>query len=859
MSRHSIALNREYLTTSRSLEFFSKKELSMQLGESDSDVWPIAIIKELIDNSLDACESASTLPVIELETDYENFVSVQDNGPGLPEEVVRKSLDYNIRVSDKNFYISPSRGQLGNALKCAWAMPYVLSGEDGSVQVEAEGRRHSIQIKVDKLAQMPIVDLQTEELPTCKNGTKITIVSEDIASYLEDVRISYFYKSGLKMVLEGYSLSNPHAEFWLNGVLFSARTVESIGKWTPDMPISIHWYSDQDLENMVAGYLSNQKDITIREFMAGFKGLASTAKQKEILDALGLQRGHLSSLMNGDGLDRDRVESLLEQMQSACKPVKAKSLGIIGAEHIEKFVSPYCEQFQYRSKVLEIGNVSYVLEVAFAMFNNEHSESRSRNMRTALNWSAALRMSTSTIENALSKAYVNSEDPVFVFVHIASPKLEFSDRGKSQLSLPEAVRTELYNKIVQVTKQWTKLKREADREGRVREKDRERQRQLEKKKHMNTKQAAYLVMREAYLKASGDGKYPANARQVMYAARPQIIELTGKKKPWKKSSYFTQTLLPNYVAEHPEETAEWDVVFDARGKFVEPHTGQSIPLGTVDVRQYVSTWLHSGLSSLGVDVDFPTNVSTNGPGNRFSRVLFVEKEGFNGLLSQGKFAERYDMAIMSTKGMSVTASRLLVERLSEQGVTTYVLRDFDQSGFSIVHTLRSDTFRYQFQDDPKVIDLGLRLEDVQEMDLQSEEVFYECKVDPKDNLLKNGATPEEAGVLVRGGYPGNWYGERVEINAMTSEQIVEFLDMKLAEARAEKILPPERDIKNWYKRAYKQAILEKKIQCHVEEVDSMDVEIPADITDKIQDMIEKQKSLPWDKAVYNLARNSKVE
>jgi hypothetical protein len=91
-------------------------------------------------------------------------------------------------------------------------------------------------------------------------------------------------------------------------------------------------------------------------------------------------------------------------------------------------------------------------------------------------------------------------------------------------------------------------------------------------------------MTEAYRIASGDGRYPANARQVMYAARPEILRLTGKDK--LDDAYFTQNLLPDYVTENRKET-EWDVVFDSRGSFSEPHTGREVALGTIDVRAYL--------------------------------------------------------------------------------------------------------------------------------------------------------------------------------------------------------------------------------------------------------------------------------
>ena len=79
---------------------------------------------------------------------------------------------------------------------------------------------------------------------------------------------------------------------------------------------------------------------------------------------------------------------------------------------------------------------------------------------------------------------------------------------------------------------------------------------------------------------------------------------------------------------------------------------------------------------------------------------------------------------MSTKGMSVTAARLLLDRLSKRDLKRIlVLHDFDVSGFSIFGTLGTSGRRYRFTNDVPVIDLGLRLAHVDEMDLQSEPVM----------------------------------------------------------------------------------------------------------------------------------------
>jgi hypothetical protein len=77
---------------------------------------------------------------------------------------------------------------------------------------------------------------------------------------------------------------------------------------------------------------------------------------------------------------------------------------------------------------------------------------------------------------------------------------------------------------------------------------------------MSIKDAAWQVMADAYRTASAGGQLPASARQVMYAARKRILELTGRAR--LDDRYFTRTLLPDYVGQHPKSTASWDVVFD---------------------------------------------------------------------------------------------------------------------------------------------------------------------------------------------------------------------------------------------------------------------------------------------------------
>jgi DNA topoisomerase VI subunit B len=174
-------LKRETFATSRLLEFFTEKELRMQIGHAP-DRWPLALVKELIDNGLDACEASGVAPRVTVRV-AADAVEVQDNGPGLPLEVLEASLDYTQRVSTNTYYVSPTRGQLGNALKTVWAAPFVATGgEHGRVEVLAGGQRHTVDVTLDRIAQEPRLRLTSEAEATAAAGTLVRLHWPEIAT-----------------------------------------------------------------------------------------------------------------------------------------------------------------------------------------------------------------------------------------------------------------------------------------------------------------------------------------------------------------------------------------------------------------------------------------------------------------------------------------------------------------------------------------------------------------------------------------------------------------------------------------------------------------------------------------------------
>lgn len=615
----------------------------------------------------------------------------------------------------------------------------------------------------------------------------------------------------------------------------------------------------ETLRNLMLAYIRAESDgsrpgKTVREFVSEFRGLSGTAKQKCVTEKATMSGACLRDLAKASDIPAATVKRLLEAMQAESRPVNPKALGVIGLEHLTTWlVAQHCESESVRYKMIagESDGLPFVLEIAFGVYS-EDFRGCSSEIAAGLNWSPCLGMPFEQLSSLLGECRIDRFDPVVVVVHLACPRLEFVDRGKSRLNIPQEIETALEQALRSVTKAWKVAKRQADKNDRLMQRQLDEMRKVTKRASLSIKEAAYKVMPKAYQHASADGKFPANARQIMYAARPLVLELTGGKC-WKDSAYFTQKLLPEFVEKHPELTAAWDVVYDARGKLVEPHTGVRIDLGTLAVRQYLAEWRENfDGSEILTGLRLSHRIKTMGPANRYRFALFVEKEGFNELLDAIQLAERYDLAIMSTKGMSVTAARRLVAELSKSEVTILVLHDFDKAGFSIVNSLRSSTRRWRYEVAPRVIDLGLRLTDVNVLSLQSEPVTYRSSKDPRDNLAASGATEEECDFLVRGNDQGNWYGERVEINAMTSEQLVGWLEGKLQEIGARKVIPDDEVLKCAYQRAYRIARMKRAIDEAASECNDTRARCPKRLRNLIHEKLDNSVRA-WDDVVFDLA------
>lgn len=120
---------------------------------------------------------------------------------------------------------------------------------------------------------------------------------------------------------------------------------------------------------------------------------------------------------------------------------------------------------------------------------------------------------------------------------------------------------------------------------------------------------------------------------------------------------------------------------------------------------------------------------------------------------------------------------------------------------------------------------------------------------PRPGLIERGATPAEAAYLVTGKKDERWTGQRVELNALDSQQFLDWLEGKLQAHGVKKFIPDDAAAINAaWKRAWRIHKLNEVIAKAAESLPEPP-EPPADLSARIRAILDKQSALRWDAAL----------
>lgn len=281
------------------------------------------------------------------------------------------------------------------------------------------------------------------------------------------------------------------------------------------------------------------------------------------------------------------------------------------------------------------------------------------------------------------------------------------------------------------------------------------------------KDIVFSVLRRAITNAGAR----FSARDLYYATRPLAYAHAewefGKELNYR---YFSQQLLTEYQELYGPIAGLWR---DPRGHLHEPHTGNSVALGTREVMAY----------------SFPEYT--------FDKILYVEKEGEWPKFQAAELAERYDMGIASAKGYPVEAVRELFSRAEGGDYQLFVFHDADIDGYNIARVMREATRRMP-RHNVDVVDIGLTVEDAVEMGLESEP-FSRQKSIPW--TLSRRLSEEAREYFSR-------RHERFELNAILPDTArIGYIERKLEENGVRgKVIPPDDALKERREALYREKV-----------------------------------------------------
>jgi hypothetical protein len=708
-----VVASRQTFTTSREREYFQLDTLQTQTGQEPED-FAAVIIKELMDNALDAAETAGVVPKIMLdvnESDDNWVITVSDNGGGIPPEVVERICDFSVLVSDKAAYVSPTRGQQGNGLKTVIGIPYALGGTE-PVLIETGGVRYSIRPNIDPAGAVSIE--RTVEKVRKRPGTTITVTvpADEQVLWPEHWR-------------EGFVLFNPHASISEHAQSGSRKrpdfyTPSVPATWRkpgPRDPTSPHWYDEAAFARLVTAHdnayqQGEREDLSLtRGFLQTFDGLKSSVKTKEIRDLLSFQADRLSDLAG----DHERMAELLVVMQEVTRIPKPAAMGRIPQEHYRNCFDQWFglrteDDFWYKRVETLIDGVPWVADVALA------ATQVPGDVYFGVNYSLVANDPIS--DTPLEHGPINDEYGLRSFldelgalpeyetshraaaIHIITPTPGFTDRGKSSIEIPDEFADELARAIYLAGKTLYRDKKRRERNPTYAPPRHRRTPPLTEVLLVEPVAGEQNIIEVAFDIASGPDRLPVPAHSLFYQVRPLVQDWyikNGYEPRVLKPHNFEQNLLVKYQQKFGEIPG---LIREPREELMEPHTGTEVSIGTLHVADY----------------EFPDYL--------YHSIMVVEKRGLKPVWKSVQLGERYDLAIVNGGGEPSEALRTLFQRAENEGFDgrLFVGHDCDDDGYGIAHTMAWETERmlgYHVD----VIDLGLSVADAIRLGLPQETHF----------------------------------------------------------------------------------------------------------------------------------------
>lgn len=800
------------LTKKKEMDLFTLDGLQKQTGTQRSE-WDIYTIKELMDNCLDACESAGIEPDVNI-TVRGDCITIRDNGPGITRETIYKVIDLDIYAGSKYYYSRPSRGKQGNAMLTVFALPYVYSkGKITECAVIRSGsKQYTISLQHDDVEQNYSFRVDETDIPDAVKGTEIKInIPTPDPSYWTNAGI---WRRAFNTLITGFSVFNPHCKITADylGQVMTYERRGNIQKMKSESE-SIHWYSYEAFRDLVYAHIrAGHGNTTIKIFCIDrFRGISNSTKNQDLL--ISMQSRKLEDLRDKE----NDIKNLYLNLKTICKrKLSPAVLGEIGESQLHAYF-PDGQGSKYKkiedNLVQENGEDSYeipfVLEGMAVQYNNSNST-----LYAGLNNSPLYEDSSlSTLLSNNPELQIDDGDGIKVALHLICPCVMYTDYSKRRFDLEQfmpsikkvlkSILSDYYDSRDKAEKERIKIFKEE-------EKHKEEKRKKDKKQKRDTKREVFFQTIQSVFDKVSEGGFLTDVRNAFYHYRPMIASRDADID----YSYFS-----DLVAEW-EETTKGKRMFlrEARGVLLEP--------GSED-------FLH-------IDTTFVTHF--NPKKYKFNKIIYIEKRSFMDAMRSFKIHDRYDIALVGGQGEPTEDIKLLIHKCLavDSGISVYVFHDCDIYGMHIFDSTSDEHYIEKSQ--VNTISLGIKPNEVTEKGYPVE--YYDPPTSNKTGKiimfnyegLENAITMEEFKWLTEL-FQGK--RRRVELNVFTPLKFVKYTEEKLVEyGITEKVLPPVDEIKRKADKVVeeeKSEVVKNAIDKHIKEI--------TDLIDKLKEKIIKREDI----------------
>ena len=686
---------RKMLERTRELDYVSQRGLLTLTGCSVERL-DLFIMKELIDNALDACgEDDKSDNSILVSFDTEKFlkISVKDNGKGLNPEDIMKITDFNKLYSTKHHYKVPKRGSLGNAFKTLMGIPYALAQEKGisyekaPIKICSKKKEYNISLLIDELKGT--VETFTKSFDVGDDDTEIALTLPLMGQY-------WGYKQSYLDLLSGYAILNPSVGFKiiLNPRKDVGRYIEKAYSSIGDMKkkftgrTSIHWYGKSEFYQLVGTYVRDLqvtgKKLNTRDFIQLFRGLSSYAKSEEILREINVEEEKIHYI--SDAVKREEiVNRLYDAMKNKSTKPSPAVLSEIGKDNFfdrikqiygePDYIKYSIEKYEYIDH--EGVQIPYVLEILVAVMpsycdikrkivvgiNNSPCISNPFD-RCTFTWVGNRKeQSAYGVRGLIEKYGITKDEPVIVVMHLNSTGVKYINYGKSEIVL-EPFKDSLSKNLYSTCKFYYKYKRGISRG-------------IGKKSVARNLLIQELIRRKNIFIESGS--IPEDERTTQQGLYYKI-----RKKMRGETDIERQSL----ISAIKDECDSLRIKREELGIFAavraEMHfRGKVYPVSWANI---------SELAKKGSDI------------------ILIEKEGIS--LALAPYASRKGVALINSRGFIVDYAKDLLALSKEHNANIFQLTDYDASG--LVISMKIQGIPRMGVDPITVSELGLRLSDVQE-------------------------------------------------------------------------------------------------------------------------------------------------